>query len=133
VVEMGVPGGHGDCLMPSRLLNDLEIDPSLSQATAKSMAEIVPAKVRNLRVFDCFIPPRPVLSDIENPFAGRHLTEIVHSRESVIVHVDCPWRSIFCVVRHEPSRDEIHVRPQEAVLLTLPHPGVESDHHSGKW
>jgi hypothetical protein len=124
MVEMSVPGGHGDGLMSRRLLNDLEIDPSLSQSAAESMTEIVPAKVRNLRMFDCFIPPRPVLPDVEDPFASRHFAEIVHGSESIIVHVDCPRRSILCVVCHEPPRDEIHVRPQEAVLLTLPHPGV---------
>ena len=88
--------------MSSRLLNDLEIDPGLSQPAAESMAEIVPAKVRDLRVFDRFVPPSPVLPDVEDPFAGRHFAEVVHGGESVIVQMDRSWRSILGVVRHEP-------------------------------
>jgi hypothetical protein len=113
--------------MASRLLNDFQVDSGLSQPAAESMSEIVPSKVLNLSVLDRFEPPSSVLNDVEHSIAPCHSPEFHHGSKGIIVHVNGPGRSIFCVVRHDPSRDKINIGPEETVLLPLPHPGIKGN------
>ena len=133
--KMGVANNHLQGLVAEKLLQGPQVHAGHYATARKRMPQVVPVKVHQTRLLDHRIPPiarilkgtDPVGADENSSLSGRLTAHSLKRMESGLVQGNVPDGPILGLPEGYSPRDQIHVLPAQAVLLTSSHARVEYD------